>query len=69
VEKIPVVLTGGPAHLREDARIHYVADLTDKVKLPAGNGYEHFRANGESRTVDNLELPVFAWCGRTKIAE
>lgn len=69
MEQIRVVLIGGPAQLRADDRIRYVADLADKVKVPAGNGYEHFRANGESRTVDNLELPVFAWCGRTKIAE
>ena len=69
MDQIKVLLTGGPATLRETDRIHFVADLRDKVKLPAGNGYEHFTANGESRTVDNLELPVFAWCGRTKIAE
>ncbi|MEV8437444.1 DUF5988 family protein [Actinosynnema sp. NPDC051121] len=67
--KIKVLLTGGPPTLREADRIHFVTDLGDKVKLPAGNGYEHFSASGESRTVDNLELPVFAWCGRTKIAE
>lgn len=69
MDKIKVVLVGGSALVREDARIHFVADLADTVKVPAGNGYEHFRANGESRRVDDLELPVFAWCGRTKIAE
>ncbi|PSL51927.1 hypothetical protein B0I31_1163 [Saccharothrix carnea] len=69
MNKIKVVLVGGPEQLREDDRIRYVTDLADKVKVPAGNGYEHFRANGESRTVDDFEVPVFAWCGRTKIAE
>lgn len=62
-----MLLTGGPAHLR-DAE-HYVADVGESVKISLGNGYEHFSASGELRTVDDRQLPVFVWRGRTKMAE
>lgn len=64
---IRVLLTGGPASLRDVQ--HDVADPGAVVKIRVGNGYEHFSPNGELCTVDDLRLPVFAWCGRTKMAE
>ena len=69
MEKVKVVLIGGPPRVGEKDRIRYVDDLTEKIKVSTGDGYEHFLANGESRTVGDVELPVFAWCGRTKVAE
>lgn len=69
MNKIKVLLVGGPAMLGEDDRLRYVTELGEKIKLPIGNGYEHFQANGESCIVDGSELPVFAWCGGTKVAE
>jgi hypothetical protein len=50
-------------------RILEVADLADKVKIAFGAGYEHFRPSGETSLVDGEKLPVFRWCGATRIAE
>ena len=64
-----VVLIGGPESLPVAARILEVADLTDKVKIAFGAGYEHFLPSGETSVVDGEHLPVFRWCGATRIAE
>ena len=64
-----VVLVGGPEYLPAAVRILEVADLTDKVKIAFGAGYEHFLPSGETSIVDGEQLPVFSWCGATRIAE
>lgn len=64
-----VVLVGGPEYLPAAVRILEVADLTDKVKIAFGAGYEHFLPSGETSIVDGEHLPVFSWCGATRIAE
>jgi hypothetical protein len=64
-----VFLVGGPESLPAAARVRVVADLADKVKVPFGCGYEHFVSSGEISVVDGEELPVFSWCGATRIAE
>jgi Family of unknown function (DUF5988) len=64
-----VILTGGPTSLRTDDRIRLVTDLAERIKVQHGNGYEHFKATGESLAHDAAELPVFAWYYQTKIAE
>ena len=67
--KSKVVLLGGPEYLPVTARIHEVANLTDKVKIAFRAGYEHFLHSGETSLVDGEHLPVFRWCGATRIAE
>jgi hypothetical protein len=64
-----VVLVGGPESLPAAARLQEVTDLTDKVKIAFGAGYEHFLPSGETSIVDGEQLPVFRWCGATRIAE
>jgi hypothetical protein len=67
--KSKVVLVGGPESLPVTARVQEVADLADKVKVVFGAGYEHFMPSGETFFVDGEPLPVFRWCGVTRIAE
>ena len=64
-----IVLVGGPESLPVTARILEVADPADKVKISFGAGYEHFLPSGETSVVDGEKLPVFRWCGATRIAE
>jgi len=64
-----VLLVGGPESLPGSMRVQEVADLTDKVKLAFGAGYEHFSHSGEVSLVDGEQLPVFRWCGETRVAE
>jgi hypothetical protein len=64
-----IVLVGGPESLPATARVLDVADPTDKVKIAFGAGYEHFLPSGETSVVDGEHLPVFSWCGATRIAE
>jgi hypothetical protein len=66
---IDVVLAGGPSSLPEGDRIRTVSSLADKIKLPIGNGYEHFAYSGEYQNFQGSRMPAFTWCGRTKIAE
>jgi hypothetical protein len=67
--KSKAVLLGGPEYLPVTVRIQEVADLTDKVKIAFGAGYEHFLPSGEISVVDGEHLPVFRWSGATRIAE
>ncbi len=69
MDAMRVVLTGGPDHLPESVRVWDVTDLTEKVKVPYGAGYEHFAPTAKVRCVDAVLLPVFEWCARTRIAE
>lgn len=62
-------LIGGPAGLPETERVREVANLDDKVKISYGAGYEHFSHTGEFRRQDGETVAVFAWSGRTRIAE
>ncbi|MEC3979335.1 DUF5988 family protein [Amycolatopsis sp. H20-H5] len=64
-----VVLAGGPEKLCETARVREVRNLTDTVKLSFASGYEHFAHSGETAEIDGYRLPVFQWCGQTRIAE
>lgn len=69
MSEIRVVLVGGPAYLSVERRIQRVPAVTETLKLPHGAGYEHFRHQGESATVDGEDLPVFEWVMHTAIAE
>ncbi|MFD2467952.1 DUF5988 family protein [Amycolatopsis silviterrae] len=68
MEKVRIVLAGGPAELRESA-VTEVDSLHEKVKIAFASGYEHFSHSGEVAEVDGAVLPVFRWCARTRIAE
>jgi hypothetical protein len=69
MEPIKVLLEGGPASLSESDRLHEVADLPDRIRLPKGNGYEHFTYSGGTRNLNGATFPVYQWCHQTKIAE
>lgn len=69
MEPIKVLLEGGPPTLSETDRVHEVAALNERVRLPRGNGYEHFAYTGGTRDLNGLTMPVFHWCHQTKIAE
>jgi hypothetical protein len=69
MEPIKVLLEGGPANMPEAERVHEVNDLSARIRLPRGNGYEHFAYSGGSRYVHGSTMPVYKWYQRTKIAE
>ena len=63
-----VYLSGGPGQLSL-APVVDVECLNQELKLAFGAGYEHYAYHGQSRRVGEETLPVYDWCGRTKIAE
>ncbi|MEV4056004.1 DUF5988 family protein [Amycolatopsis sp. NPDC049688] len=68
--KIRVTLSGGPAELAERHREWTVGSIGEVAKVSFGAGYEHFSHDGEFTTTSSGDqLPVFAWCGRTRVAE
>lgn len=70
MSKIKVTLSGGPAALIERHREWTVGDIADVAKVSFGAGYEHFTHAGEFTTTTGGDtLPVFTWCGRTRVAE
>ncbi|MFL6140519.1 MAG: DUF5988 family protein [Labedaea sp.] len=69
MEKVKVLLVGGPAHVPNKDRVQWVTELSEKVKLCFGGGYEHFTYQGDQSTADGEDLPVFQWVMRTTMAE
>jgi hypothetical protein len=69
MEPIKVLLEGGPTTLSESDRVHEVTGLPDRIRLPKGNGYEHFAYSGGSRNLNGASFAVYEWCHQTKIAE
>ena len=68
--KIKVTLSGGPAELIERHREWTVGSIGEVAKVSFGAGYEHFSHGGEFTTTSSGDqVPVFAWCGRTRVAE
>ena len=68
--KIKVTLSGGPAELVERHREWTVGSLGEVAKVSFGAGYEHFSHAGAFTTTSSGDrVPVFAWCGRTRVAE
>ncbi|MFG2794496.1 DUF5988 family protein [Streptomyces sp. NPDC048419] len=41
----------------------------DVLKIPWGNGYEHFRPTGERQHAGGTRVDIYHWIMRTKIAE
>jgi len=64
-----VMLSGGPNEILETYGTWEVDDLAGKLKIQFGCGYEHYTHNGEFRTLEGEEFPVFQWCQRTRVAE
>lgn len=64
---VPVELTGCPSlvprMLVPQARVEQ-----GELKIPFGNGYDHFDFRSYADK-NGQRVPVFAWTGRTKIAE
>lgn len=69
MSEIKVSLSGGPAELVERHREWAVGSITETAKISFGAGYEHFTHEGEFTTSGDVTVPVFAWCGRTRVAE
>jgi hypothetical protein len=63
------MLSGGPVELSTAELTIPAAELGRTLKVDHHGGYEHFVHDGECRTVDGGEVPVFRWTCRTKIAE
>ena len=66
---VRVVLSGGPAELPACERTREVTTLTDKVKIPFASGHEHFAYRGGVSEIDGVQVQVFEWCDRTRVAE
>jgi hypothetical protein len=64
-----VLLIGGPDYFPGPARFQEVLDLKEKIKIALRDGYEHFSHSGEVLFIDGERLPVFRWCGKTRVAE
>jgi hypothetical protein len=70
MSKITVTLSGGPAELIERHGEWTVGSIGDVAKVSYGAGYEHFTHEGEfTTTTGGTQVPVFTWCGRTRVAE
>ena len=68
--QIKVALSGGPAELVERHHEWTVDSIGEVAKVSFGAGYEHFSHYGEYTTTGSGDrVPVFAWCGRTRVAE
>lgn len=63
------LLQGGPREITEDARLRWVPDRQDVVKMPWGNGYEHFVRTSARVQRFGHQVRVFAWSHRTYLAE
>ncbi|MCC9312401.1 DUF5988 family protein [Kitasatospora sp. RB6PN24] len=63
-----VFLRGGPSDLSGVREVEFEG-LEDRLKIPRGNGYEHFELTRELKDVGERPVPVYRWLYRTAIAE
>jgi len=63
------ILHGGPSSLGAHERIRHTEDLTDKIKVLAGNRYEHFEPTPEVDRSLGQDLVVYVWKECTYVAE
>lgn len=63
-----IVLVGGPPGTPR-LWVARPDTLQERVKVPRGNGYEHFEFVHEYIETEDGLLPVYRWCDRTFIAE
>jgi hypothetical protein len=66
--RLLVFLRGGPTDIPEVHEVEF-DDLEDRLKLPHGNGYEHFEFTHQYKDVAGELMPVYRWSYRTAIAE
>lgn len=69
MEKIRVLLCGGPPYFPQEEREQFAISLNEKIKHRFGAGYEHFVHEGEFATIDGEQVALFRWETRTAIAE
>lgn len=69
VELITAILVGGPDRL-PGGNIVTVPPHSDKLKIPRGGGYEHFKRTSQEEIISvNTRAVIFEWTDRTTIAE
>ncbi|MEV8099755.1 DUF5988 family protein [Streptomyces sp. TLI_235] len=66
--RLLVFLSGGPSDIPEIREVESGA-IEDRLKIPRGNGYEHFEFTQGFKDVGDALLPVYRWSYRTAIAE
>lgn len=64
-----IILRGGPSSLTQDERELHVNDTREKIKMLLGNRYEHFEPTQETERRSGRDLVIYAWTGRTYVAE
>ncbi|WTK18415.1 DUF5988 family protein (plasmid) [Streptomyces sp. NBC_01525] len=67
-QPVRVMLCGGPDGSPPTWEVESPGAQT-RVKVPRGNGYEHFEFTDECAEYEGEQLPVYRWCYRTYIAE
>ncbi|WP_280685488.1 DUF5988 family protein [Kitasatospora sp. MAA19] len=63
-----VFLKGGPSDIPEIREVKS-GSIEDRLKIPRGNGYEHFEITQEFKDVGGVLMRVYRWSYRTAIAE
>ncbi|MET8679694.1 DUF5988 family protein [Streptomyces sp. NPDC004647] len=68
LQPVLALLRGGPSDIPEIWEIPS-GGTDEQVKIPRGNGYEHFEFAREYARIGDELMPVYRWCYRTFIAE
>ncbi|MET8629842.1 DUF5988 family protein [Kitasatospora sp. NPDC004669] len=63
-----VFLEGGPSDIPEIQEVKS-GSIVNRLKIPRGNGYEHFEITQDFKDVGGVLMPVYRWSYRTAIAE
>ncbi|MEU8926603.1 DUF5988 family protein [Kitasatospora sp. NPDC048545] len=63
-----VFLKGGPSDIPEIQEVKS-GSIESRLKIPRGNGYEHFEITQDFKDVAGVLMPVYQWSYRTAIAE
>jgi hypothetical protein len=64
---VEVILEGGPDSFPIELRTCRVSRETDRIKVPHGNGYEHFEREPAEAVASGSV--IFRWTYQTRIAE
>ncbi|RKT09704.1 hypothetical protein BX285_6808 [Streptomyces sp. 1114.5] len=63
-----VFLRGGPIDIPEIREVKS-GNAESRLRIPRGNGYEHFEITQDFKDVGGVLMPVYQWSYRTAIAE
>ncbi|MGW2253183.1 DUF5988 family protein [Kitasatospora sp. NPDC001660] len=66
--RLLVFLSGGPSDIPEIQEVESEV-IEDRLKIPRGNGYEHFELTRGFKDVGGMLMPVYRWSYRTAVAE